>query len=462
MSDVKHDKLGPGIWELFDDPAFQIILQANMSRCLSWEEFLSFRMPLSMSPLAMWDLLLRMSRYCGIELPIPDLENQEHWYFRTYELTDTIQKVTHACGVDSPLYNSMMKRDNQHFLMNVRMADTIAAARLDGIDIPETVASGLAVLGKAPRTPIEQLISNTLAVTNDLSIFVDLPFTRELCFDLYNLLTCNVNLDELAISERIPLGTGLFEWEDALCEQYAERQLDCVLAWANHYTGNKYDHYVLRALLIPDSFRFYRPFKLFSYQIGRILSYIYALKHNLPVFCVLPASCVKLNWDKGLICPPAVSFDRPTFEDLRRRSPGNLTCLQTLVSQLMLIALHTVEHYVFNWENRDIQMQEILKKDKDINYRQRSILVRALRKPEAEFTINYHKKHHDIAYPTARADFLELVEKGYLVQCKRGKAFVFRPDKRLQEMFINMKDLCSLDVSLMINSGSNDGQTGAA
>ena len=229
-----------------------------------------------------------------------------------------------------------------------------------------------------------------------------------------------------------------------MVERFAGRQLDTLAAWANHETGNEHDHEVLRSLLITDTFRFYRPLKEVSNQVGRLVSHLYAMKHGLPVLGLLPASRVKLDWEEGRILPPLVAFDRPTFEDLRRRSSGDLTCLETLLAQLSLVALRIVERYLDEWESRDRQLRELLKKDLDLNDRQRAILGRALRKPEAEFTIRYHKTNHGIAYPTARGDFLQLVEKGYLDMRQRGKVFVFTPSQRLQGLFTDAPSLARL------------------
>lgn len=422
------------IWELFDDPAFQTALKHFSQRCVSWEEFLTQPMPAGMSPIRTWELMSRMSRYMGIELPIPDLNDNEHWYRRTHELTDVIAIVTRACGPDSRLHRTMTSAAGQHFLINVRIAETIAATRLDGFSVSERDADILLRLDRAPRNATERLVANTFRAIDHLPELLDEPFSRKLFRHLRDLLLDGVKTEALATA-RAPLGTGLFEWPDQMTERFADRQMDYCAAYANHETGNEHDHGALRALLLTDAFRFYRPLKEVSNQVGRLVAHLYALKHGLPVLGLLPASRVKLDWDEGRILPPRVSFDRPTFDDLRRRSPGDLTSLQTLAAQLMLIALRDVERYVDEWEKRDSQLRQMLKKDPLLNDRQRGILGRALRRPDAEFTIRYHKTNHGIAYPTARRDFLELVEKGYLAFQQRGKAFVFTPSSGLNEMF---------------------------
>jgi len=420
------------VWELLDDAAFRAILKLFTQRCLSWDTFLSQPMPAGMSPVSTWELMRKFSRIVGIELPIPDLRDAEYWYRRTQDLSDIAAVVSRACSPDSRLHHTMTSAAGQHFLIRVRIVETIAATRLDGLSIPESDADILLRLDRTPRNATERLVVNTFGAIGELPDLVAKPFSRKLFRHLRDLLLEGVDTADLQRAEA-PLGTGLFEWPDEMTERFADRQMDYFAAYANHETGSEYDHAMLRALLLTDSFRFYRPLKEVSNQVGRLATHLYALKHGLPVLGLLPASRVKLDWDEGRILPPAVSFDRPTFEDLRRRAPGDLTSLQTLAAQLMLIALNDVERYVDEWEERDHQLRQMLKKDRFLNDRQRGILGRALRKPDAEFTIRYHKTNHGIAYPTARRDFLDLVEKGYLVLHQRGKVFVFTPAENLAE-----------------------------
>lgn len=443
MRDAGTASSGQSFWMVFNTPEFQALIRRFTERCISWEEFLSQRMPPGVSPLDMWNILHRLSFDMGIELPIPDLNNREHWYRRTFELTDIIATVTRACTADSHLYRTMTSAGGRHFLMNVRIPETVAAIRLDGLSLSTRDADILLRLERTPKNAMEQLVANTFSAMDHLPELLDEPFSRDLFVHLGDRLLEGVDVDSLEKTQA-SLGTGLFEWPDAMVEQYADRQLDYIAAYANHETGSKYDHDVLRALILTDSFRFYRPFKRISYQVGRLVAHLYGLKHDLPVLGLLPAARVKLDWAAGRILPPAVSFDRPTFEGIRRRSQGDLTSLQTLAAQLMRVALDVVEQYLEAWEAWDRELRRMLKKDPQLNDRQRAILGRALRNPEAEFAIRYHKNNHRIAYPTARRDFLELVDKGYLNLEQRGRGFVFTPVDGLQEMFSDKETLARL------------------
>lgn len=55
------------------------------------------------------------------------------------------------------------------------------------------------------------------------------------------------------------------------------------------------------------------------------------------------------------------------------------------------------------------------------------------REPRTEFRIKQHQQAHKVVYQTARADLLDLVERGFLCQEIRGKAFVLVPCPALRE-----------------------------
>jgi Fic family protein len=74
----------------------------------------------------------------------------------------------------------------------------------------------------------------------------------------------------------------------------------------------------------------------------------------------------------------------------------------------------------------------------DIDERQRRVIEQALRFPERETTIAAHQAHFGVAYATARADLLGLVELGLLQQRTEGRKLVFWPiadlERRLRAM----------------------------
>jgi Fic family protein len=423
--DLKDDLLG--------DPSFRQLLTRFTRSAMAWEELLDEPLPPGMSASATWALLNDLSRDVGVAVPIPDLDGNEYWYRRTFHLSDTATAVQCASRRDSRLFRTMRATAGQHFTVKARIEETIAAARLDGLEITEADASAVLHLDKAPQTAAERLVANTFSAMDELEKLVNEPFSMELLGYLRDLLLEGVDPAELRISAP---GMGLisFDYEDGRVAAGALRQLEYIIAYANDETGEEYDRPLFRALLLADVFRFYRPLGKVSSQIGRFAARLYELKHDLPVVGLLPISATKLEWEKGLITPPDVTFLPDALRSAQQHSPGDLTIYQTLSAELALLTLRRIESYVDVWERRDDEMREILKKEPLLNQRQRSILARALRVPNAEFNIRYHRRNHNVAYTTARRDLLELAEMGYLTMTQRGKAFLFTGARRLQDI----------------------------
>jgi Fic family protein len=61
----------------------------------------------------------------------------------------------------------------------------------------------------------------------------------------------------------------------------------------------------------------------------------------------------------------------------------------------------------------------------NLNHRQLALLSHALRHAGHGYTVESHKRSHQITTQTSRTDLLKLVELGLLEQRKRGRAFVF-------------------------------------
>jgi Fic family protein len=419
--------------ELLEDPHFRALLRQMERQAIPWEQFLELPQPENTSPVRTWEVLLGISRSVGIKLVPPDLDDMTYWYRRTYELTDLVETITVACRSNSRIWRTVKASAGQHFLVRMRIAEAIAAARLDGLAISEVDTAVLLSYDKAPQNDTERLVVNTFQADDHLADLLDEPFSPELFMHLRDLLLEGVDSDAL---KPLPSRLGLipFEYDDEIVERFADRQMRYIASYANHEAGEEWDFDLLRGLLIKDSLRYYRPLGSVSSQVGQLASRLYGLKHDLPVLGLLPISQTSLDWEEGRIPSSSVACDRTAYFPHWRRSQGDLTVHHTLVAQLALQALRRVENSIEEWERRDAEMREILRKDPLLNHRQRSVLSRALRSPEAEFRIRYHKSNHNIAYTTARRDLLNLAKKGYLVMQQRGKAFVFVPSSSLQEL----------------------------
>lgn len=432
MSD-NDSSAAPQIEEiLFSDAAFQAIVHEVARRVVTWDEFLEMEMPVGASPVRTWTLVSALAKSSGIRLPVSDEQGTAYWYSRTYELGDAVAEIAAACRTGSMIHRAITASGGQHFMMRMRLDESASSAQLDGLDVDEETLAHLG-RGKAPAGAVEQLLLNAGDLANELSALEDRPFSLELFREFRDRLMCGLDERELP---RMQPKRGLITYLAGAqaSDAYVDERLAQIASYANHETGDDYDHPVLRGQLLSFLLRAYQPLGAVSSMVGRLASQLYFLKHDLPVLALLPVSRLKIEWEDGIIAPPLVACDRPMYEAHRLRKRDDLTILQTITAQLIRLAIVDVEAYIKGWERRDARMRALLRRDPELNQRQRSVIARALRAPESEFTIRYHERNHAIAYATARRDFLGLAEKGYLLMHQRGKTFVFTPSPQLESL----------------------------
>jgi Fic family protein len=70
-------------------------------------------------------------------------------------------------------------------------------------------------------------------------------------------------------------------------------------------------------------------------------------------------------------------------------------------------------------------VEALLRQSGDINHRQLALLSHALKHPGYRYSMESHKRSHNVVYQTARTDLLDLVRRGLLTQAKRGRGYQF-------------------------------------
>lgn len=421
--------------EILADPNFRSLLNLTARRCIAWDEFLGLPQPQDTSPLDTWGVLTELNRCLGIPVNLPLSDGSLFWYRHTYQLDAVTRALECACGPHSRLYSITSAIAGQHFCMESRAEELIAVAQLDGLELDEQDAYQLLMLDQSPVTPIERVLVNARNFADHVPDLADEPFSRGLFQHLRAVLADGVDESELPRRNR-ELGTiaGLTAEPDGYTTRMADWQADAIASFLNDITADPDEVQVLQVLQTTDTFAFFRPVGPLSAMVGRLVARLFAIKKNIPMLGMLPICRAKIRWEKGLIAPPLVSFDRDMLATLRARDLHDNTAYHTTAAQLALIELRDLEASIQAWELRDAEMRRILHADRLLNARQRSVLARALRDEDAEFYTRYHQTTHNIHYATARRDLIELHEKGYLNMELRGKAYVFTRGPKLEEL----------------------------
>ena len=79
-----------------------------------------------------------------------------------------------------------------------------------------------------------------------------------------------------------------------------------------------------------------------------------------------------------------------------------------------------------------------------LNYRQVALIVSMRKHPDRLYSIESHRRSHNVTYQTARTDLLKLAERRLVTTARQGRAFVFRLaddfDERIRELSIGVQN----------------------
>jgi len=418
------------VFQVLRSPEMHEILRRSRRECLLHKEFLTMPQPSGWSPEETWRLLKTIRREYSIEIPIPTPQGYRLCYFLHQDLIDRLLDFERYCRPESDLYAQLADREGQPFLVRIQVEEAIATNTLDGVSIPYRQAESLIRLERRPKEAGERVIVNTYRAMADIGSYVGERFSPELMWEFYGRIADGVDSATIVRGpERSPMARKEYR---QLAGRHPERHIADICAYANDEIGDPHEHPAIRAFVIRGEMRQWLPLPDWNGNVASLLYRLYCLKHQYPVLAYLPFSRVLLDWEEGSIQPPRVIVGELPPQYVDENGDEDHTPSITLVLQLAHQEILELLNYTKMRKQRDERVLASLQNDPSLNHRQRSILSRAIRHPDAEFSISYHRTNYNVAYATARADLLALVEKGYLTQQKRQKAFVFSPHRDLQ------------------------------
>jgi Fic family protein len=94
---------------------------------------------------------------------------------------------------------------------------------------------------------------------------------------------------------------------------------------------------------------------------------------------------------------------------------------------------HELRDYIAAQQQELARARRMFAADQALNHRQHALLMHAVSHPGATYTIEGHQTSQGVAYATARADLLDLAERGYLERRKSGNRFIFTAGAKLNE-----------------------------
>ncbi|HEY3317131.1 MAG TPA: hypothetical protein VGK50_01735 [Coriobacteriia bacterium] len=417
---------------LLRDGAFVPLAEEAVCDYITWDELTRRPLPPGMSAADTWEVLATIRRFGATWFPIAAPDGARYWYTLTREAIGCLQVIEHHCRADSSLHLAMLEREGRRFLVRSQVQEAIATCQLDGVDVSYEDAGRLLQTGRTPQTATERFVANSFALLGELEELASEPLSPAMVRHVYDRLAEGVDQREL---HRLPARynlSGVTHPGEELTSSEAEKVLQDLCDYGNGVTGQVAEPAAMRGYAFMSSMGYWHPLPDFNGTVARHMLRVFAVKKGYPVLGYLPVSLMTREWAEGRVHPPTVRF---TELDQRQVLAGEIDYTQDALThlQLTVAAIDDLLAYVEKTRRRDAEMESALEGDEALNFRQRSVLSRALVRPNAEFRIRHHQMTHHVVYSTARADLTELVERSYLLEELSGKTLIFRPAPDLKE-----------------------------
>lgn len=392
-------------------------------RYLHWDKIRHLEPPPGLS-VDQWWLGMKLAR-AQILKPVPLLDRAGSAF--VYGTPDPILRLLHEidqlAGGDVRMHEDVTGTGTRdRYILNSLIAESITSSQLEGASTTTDVAKNMLRSGRKATDRSEQMILNNFTAMRFVRAHLDEPLSPELVFELHRIVTEDT-LDD-------PLKAGRFR--DADDEIVVEDELGDVLhlpppaeelpdrlaamcEFANARPTATFLHPVVRAIVLHFWVGYDHPFVDGNGRTARALFYWamqaegYWLAEYLSISRILKKA--PGQYGRSFLLTETDGNDLTYFIDY------HLGVLRRAIDEL--------QDYLARKLGETREIERLLRDSIALNHRQVALLAHAMRRPDSRYTIESHRRSHNVAYQTARTDLLDLAERGLIRMWKRGKSYHF-------------------------------------
>ena len=423
----------------FADPQMLIRLLAcgpNVNgKYLHWDKLIRYSPPEGLSH-EQWWTALKLSRQ-SLYKPVPLFDTLGNSF--QFTMVDPIGEITHE--VDLKAGGSIQEQEQitnpevrDRYYVNSLIEEAITSSQLEGATTTRQVAKEMIRAGRRPRDKSEQMIFNNFLTMQEIGKLRHEPLTSDMVLTLHRLVT-DQTLDDVSAAgrfrkanEKIYVGDDFGSvFHDPPPAHTLAARAETMCRFANGLAP-AFIHPVIRSIILHFWLAYDHPFVDGNGRTARALFYWSMLKHGYWLFEFISISRILRH-------APA----RYGLAFLYTETDENdLTYFILYHLQVIQRAIRELHDYI---QRKTSEMQETERNLRGMvffNHRQRALIGHAIRHPGTIYTIESHRKSHNVVYETGRSDLLDMQHKGLLEGHKVGKTWHFRPvpdmAKRLTDM----------------------------
>ena len=396
---------------------------ASARSYLHWDELRHRPPPEDLSPEEWW-LGVKLGRMSPLRaLPLADKEGRRFTFATPDELLRQLHHIDkHAAGQITVAEEVTNPASRDRYIVSSLMEEAITSSQLEGASTTREVARQMLRSGRAPRTTSEQMIVNNFSAMTFVRERANDPLTPHLVLELHRVVTAGTLEDEskagvfrdaddeIVIEDEV--GTVLHVPPAA--GELGER-LERLCAFANSTSEDAFVHPVVRAMILHFMIGYDHPFVDGNGRTARALFYWAMLSRGYWLAEYVSISRI-LRKASGQY---ARAFLYTETDD------ADVTYFLLHQARVFQLALRDLQEHLQKKVREVREVAGLLRGTTTVNHRQVALLGHALRYPGMRYTIQSHRRSHNVVYQTARTDLLDLADRNLLEQGKVGRSLVF-------------------------------------
>jgi len=406
-----------------------------------WDKLRHLSLPSGFSNHNEWWLAIKFARK-ALYKNISHLDKQGSSF--VYAEPDTVRRLLHE--IDIPGGGELKTTEQvsnpntrNTYLINSLIEESITSSQLEGAATTRKIAKEMLRQKREPHDKSEMMIMNNYHAMEYIKEISNETLTPELIYELHHIL-CRNTLDNPDAVGKLRTSDDIYVGDDRDATKLhippkskeLKSRIESICTFANMNHATTFVHPVIRAIILHFLFAYDHPFEDGNGRTARALFYWSMLKQGY--------------WTMEFISISRILKSAPsqyTRAYLHTETDDN-DVTYFIIHQLEVInrAIRDLLIYLEKKSKEIKTVEQLIRKSPDIrnllNYRQTSLINRALKSPDAIFYIEGHKGSHNVTYDTARTDLLKLVKIGLLEKKKIGKAFAFFAVANLRKKLENM------------------------
>ena len=438
----------PSLQDLLDEGQFERIRELFTSdigkipenKYLHWSKLRYLAPPEGFSNEEWWIAIKIARKSVRHALPFDDKMGRPFSFSDSGYLYRMLHEVDRDAGGRVELPADVVTTDSRNrYLVNSLIEEAITSSQLEGAATTRRVAKEMLRSGRRPRDRSERMIVNNYRAMEFVRDLVREDLSVPMLLELQRILTEDTLDDPGAVGRfRLPSdqvyvvdqrdGTVLHEPPDA---NEITARVERLLQFANETGDAAFVHPVVRAILLHYMIGYDHPFVDGNGRTARALFYWAMAKFGYWMTEFLSISTIirkaPVQYARAYVFSETDDNDVTYFLDY------NLRVILRSIGQL---------HAYLARKAREMRgVQRLLDRFVPatvLNYRQVALIVAMRKHPDMFYTIESHRRSHNVSYQTARTDLFKLADHHLVTAAKRGRAFVFALaedfDDRLREL----------------------------